>query len=360
MRGEPVDSTRGGTKESERTASRKKEHVDLCVGEDVTFRGKTTGLERFELVHNALPEIDLEDVDPRVRFLGKECRFPLIINSMTGGYEEAERINRELAEACCETGIALGLGSQRQAMESERFHESWRVARKAAPSVPIFGNIGAPEVAGNPPIEQLRRLIDMIEADGLAVHLNPLQELMQPEGSPRFRGVLHGIEELVKALPVPVLVKEVGAGLSADVVRRLTDIGVRHIDISGAGGTSWSGVELLRSPSGEIDDPFWDWGIPTADAIEGARSICEETGSVLIASGGIASSRDLGIALALGADMVASARPMLKTLMSLGSNALVEMIRTWERHLRYAMFLTGSVDIPAMRNAQLRRVRSAH
>jgi len=340
---------------SGRTSSRKKEHVDLCVGDDVTFRGKTTGLERFELVHNALPELDLTDVDTTVEFLGKSCRFPFIINSMTGGYEEAERINRELAEACEETGVAMGLGSQRQALESDRFHDSWRSARKGAPSIPMFGNIGAPEIAGLRSTDGLRRLIDLIEADGLAVHLNPLQELMQPEGTPAFRGVLSGIETLVREMPVPVLIKEVGAGLSSDVVRRLIEAGVRHVDVSGAGGTSWSGVELLRSPSGDVDDPFWDWGIPTADAIAGARTLCNEHGIVLIASGGIASSRDIPVAIALGAHMVASARPMLKRLMSGGVDGLVETIRTWERHLRYSMFLTGSADVSALRNAPLRR-----
>lgn len=337
------------------TSSRKKDHVDLCVHQDVTFRGKTTGLERYELVHNALPELNLEDVDASVEFLGKRCSFPLIINSMTGGYEEAERINRELAEVCEQTGIAMGLGSQRQAMESGQFHESWRAARKAAPSVPMFGNLGAPEIAKKPHLNDILRLAELIEADGFAVHLNPLQELMQPEGTPAFRGVLEGIERLVKELPIPVIVKEVGAGLSADVVRRLIDVGVRCVDISGAGGTSWSGVELLRSPSGEIDDPFWDWGIPTAEAIMEARSVCEEHGATLIGSGGIATSRDMQTAIALGAHMVASARPMLKTLMENGKEALTDFLQTWERHLRYAMFLTGAADIPALRNARLRR-----
>lgn len=329
--------------------------MDLCVEQDVTFRRKTTGLERYELVHNALPELNLADVDPSVEFLGKRCAMPLLVNSMTGGYEQAERINRELAEACQEVGIGMGLGSQRQGMESDRFHESWRAARRAAPSIPIFGNLGAPEVAKNPPMDALLRLTDMIEADGFAVHLNPLQELMQPEGEPNFRGVLAGIERLARELPVPVIVKEVGAGLSAGVVRRLIDAGVRCIDVSGAGGTSWSGVELLRSPSGEIDDPFWDWGIPTAQAIADARTLCEEHGVTMIGSGGIATSGDMAVALALGAHLVASARPMLKTLAERGRNALVDLLRLWERHLRYAMFLTGSPDVAALRNAPLRR-----
>ena len=340
----------------DKTSSRKKDHIDLCVEENVTFREKTTRLERYELLHNALPELNLEDVDPSVPFLGKVCATPLIINSMTGGYDEAERINRELAEVCEETKIALGLGSQRQAIESDRFHESWRAARRAAPSIPIFGNIGAPEVAKGIATDKILELIDLIEADGFAIHLNALQELIQPEGEPRFRGVLNGIERLVRKLPVPLIVKEVGAGLSADVVRRLLDVGVRHIDISGAGGTSWSGVELLRSLDREINDPFWDWGIPTADALIAARPLCEENDALLIASGGIATSRDVPISIALGAHMVASARPMLKTLMEHGQRQLADFLQNWERHLRFTMFLVGATNIVSLRNASVREI----
>ena len=340
----------------EATPSRKKDHVDLCVGEEVTFREKSTGLENYEFVHNALPEINPDDVDTSVSFLGRECALPLIINSMTGGYEEAEQINAQLAEVCQELRIPLGLGSQRQGIENDRFHESWRVARRRAPSIPIFGNIGAPEVAAGVETGVIQRLIDMIEADGFAIHLNPLQELMQPEGEPRFRGVLEGIERLVRELPVPVIVKEVGAGLSGDVVRRLLDVGVGYIDVSGAGGTSWSGVELLRSPEREWDDLFWDWGIPTAEAVIEARPLCENAEAFLVASGGIASPRDVPVAIALGAHMVASARPMLQALMSGGQTRLTNLLRGWERYLRQVMFLVGTSNIAALRNARLRGV----
>ena len=338
------------------TPTRKKDHVNLCVDEDVTFRRKTTGLERYELLHNALPELNLEDVDPSVTFLGKDCTAPLIINSMTGGYAEAKRINRELAEVCQERKIALGLGSQRQATESDAFHQSWQVARSVAPSIPIFGNIGAPEIAEGIAIDKILKLADLIEADGFAVHLNPLQELMQPEGNPQFRGVLNGIEHLVRELPIPVIVKEVGAGLSADVVKRLLDVGVRHIDVSGAGGTSWSGVELLRSPDRETHDSFWDWGIPTAEALIAARPLCEKGHAILIASGGIATSSEIPISIALGAHMVASARPLLKILIEQGQRKLVELLQNWELHLRYTMFLTGATDIESLRNAPIREI----
>ena len=292
-----------------------------------------------------------------VQFLGRTCRLPFLINSMTGGYREAEEINRGLAEACEATGIALGLGSQRQALENERYHESWRAARSAAPSVPIFGNIGAVEVARGVSSGDIMRLAELVEADGFAVHLNPLQELMQPEGETSFRGVLAGIERLVRELPIPLLVKEVGAGLSADVVRRLIEVGVRHIDISGAGGTSWSGVELLRNDQkGPSDEAlFWDWGIPTADALVAARELCDESETTLIASGGIGSEREMGVCFPLGASMVAAARPFLARLRSDGVEGLVEEIERWGIYLRKIMFLTGSPNLSSFRGAKLTR-----
>lgn len=336
------------------TSGRKRDHVELVVGRDVTFRSKTTGLERYDLEHDALPEIDFGDVDASVEFLGRRCSMPVLISSMTGGYADAERINRELAEVCEELRLPMGVGSQRQALESSSQHESFRVARRVAPSIALFGNIGGAEIAGVAGATEVRRLAELIEADGFAVHLNPLQELMQPEGNPQFRGVLAGIERLVRELTIPIIVKEVGAGLSADVVRRLLDAGVRYIDVAGAGGTSWSGVEMLRRSDGSDDDDFWDWGIPTADAIVGARPLCDASGATLIASGGITSPREAVIAIALGAHMVGSARPFLKTLVDEGSDALHLRLANWHKHIRAAMFLTGSSTIAELRTARLR------
>jgi isopentenyl-diphosphate delta-isomerase len=333
------------------TSSRKKEHVELCVREDVAFRAKSTGLERYELEHDALPEIDFEEVDPSVEFLGRRCSMPLLVSSMTGGYPDAERINRELAEVCEDLRIPMGVGSQRQALESDAQHESFRVARRVAPSIPIFGNIGGAEIARGAGVDDVRRLAELVGADGFAIHLNPLQELMQPEGNPRFRGVLAGIERLVRELGIPIIVKEVGAGLSASVVRRLLDAGVRIVDVAGAGGTSWSGVEILRSD--DPDEAFWDWGIPTSDAIIAARPLCESAGATLVASGGISSARDVTIAIALGAHMVGSARPLLTRLIDGGQDALRTTLAAWRRHLRGAMFLVGATDIDALRTRPL-------
>ena len=337
------------------TSGRKKDHVDLCVGENVAFRSKTTGLERYELLHNALPELDFDEVETSVEFLGKICSMPLIIGSMTGGYEDAQRITLELGEVCEELRIPMGVGSQRQAIESDSQLDSFRSARRAAPTIPIFGNLGGAEVARSPDRDTIRRLADLIEADAFAIHLNPLQELMQPEGTPTFRGVLAGVERLVREMEIPLIVKEVGAGLSADVVRRLLDVGVRYIDVAGAGGTSWSGVELLRRSDRSDDAIFWDWGLPTADAIIEARPLCDEAGAVLIGSGGITGPRDMAVALALGAHIAASARVLLKTLMEEGQESLFRLLISWRRQLRGMMFLSGSADVEALRRATLRR-----
>ncbi|MBS1910511.1 MAG: type 2 isopentenyl-diphosphate Delta-isomerase [Bacteroidetes bacterium] len=333
--------------------------MELCVREDVAFHAKTTGLELFELEHNALPELDLEDVATSVTFLGKECSMPLIVGSMTGGYSEAERINRELGEVCETLRIPMGVGSQRQTLASADYVESFRAARRAGPTIPLFGNLGAAEIARGVDVDAVRRLSEMVGADAFAIHLNPLQELMQPEGTPRFRGVLRGIESLARSLEIPLIVKEVGAGLSARTIARLLDAGVRIIDVAGAGGTSWAGVELLRRSDAAADGTFWDWGIPTADAIAEARTLCENANAVLIASGGITSPREIAVAIALGAHTTAAARPLLKTLLEEGQPALHAMLAQWGRQLRGMMFLTGSATIAELRSAPLRRLDRA-
>lgn len=333
------------------TSSRKRDHVELCVERDVTFRGKTSHLELYELEHCALPELDFEEVDPSVEFLGRRCSMPVLISSMTGGYSDAERINRELAEVCEALRIPMGVGSQRQALESSAQHESFRVARRSAPSIAIFGNIGGAEIARTADVDAVRRLAELIDADGFAIHLNPLQELMQSEGNPQFRGVLEGITRLARGLGLPLIVKEVGAGLSGSVVRRLLDAGVAYIDVAGAGGTSWSGVEILRRSDGLDDESFWDWGIPTADALIAARPLCDEAHATLIASGGIATARDAAVAIGLGAHMVGAARPFLKRLVEDGPDALRTTLELWRRHLRAAMFLTGSRTVAELRRA---------
>jgi isopentenyl-diphosphate delta-isomerase len=336
------------------TTSRKKQHVDITLRKDVGFRQKSTGLERLEFVHNALPELNLADVDPRTVFLGREIALPLMVSCMTGGYPDAQGINRSLAAVCEEVHIAMGVGSQRQALEDTHYHRTFSIVREVAPSIPVVGNIGAAEVATMKDPSAAQRLVDLIRADAFAVHLNPVQELLQPEGNPEFRGVLEGIRLLVRSLPVPVIAKEIGAGLSAGVVRRLLDVGVRYIDVAGAGGTSWAGVEALRRKDRTAAGLFWDWGIPTARAVQEAAALRRKGHSfTLIASGGVASGLDAAKCIALGADLAASARPLLTAVINGGQRGLRALLESWAFQIRGAMFLTGSARLTDLRSAAL-------
>ncbi len=346
-----------------RTSSRKQQHVALALTKEVAFRAKSPGFEQWDFLHNALPELDAGEIDLSAGFLGKRIALPLIISSMTGGYREALRINRQLAEVCAELGLAMGVGSQRQALETEQFHRSFSIVREAAPGIPIFGNLGAAEVARLKDAEPILRLVELINADGFAVHLNPVQEYLQPEGNTDFRGVLDRIAMLVRALPVPVMVKEVGAGISAPVARRLIDAGVRWIDVAGAGGTSWAAVEVHRRRSlrsGFTGAVFWDWGIPTAEGIRTVAALRREVPDLhVVGSGGIRSGLDAAKAIALGADVVAVARPFLRALATGGPSALRRSIAAWSAELRGAMFLTGSRTIRELQQQHLIRREEA-
>ncbi len=349
-----------------KTSSRKQEHVDLTVTKDVGFRAKTTGFERWEFLHNALPELNFSEVDPSVLFLGKKMALPLFVSSMTGGYKDAERINLQLAEVCREKKLGMGVGSQRQALENSEFHRSYSIVRKAAPEIPLIGNIGAAEVARLRDVGPVIKLAEMIQADAFAVHLNPLQELLQPEGNPEFKGVLRGIEMLVRNLRIPIIVKEIGAGISASVAKRLLGVGVSIIDVAGAGGTSWAGVEILRRgktaksaarkiPSNkDFSTSFWDWGIPTVDALRQVCSLKNQFPTLaVIASGGINGGLDIAKAMAFGANMTGMARPLLKTLEMYGTAGLLSFVSTMELELKGAMFLTGSKSIDELQHQQL-------
>lgn len=336
------------------TSSRKKQHVKLALTRDVGFKAKTTGLEHLEFEHNALPEIDLSEVDLSTDFLGYHLSYPFLISSMTGGYEDALRINRQLAEVCNECGIALGVGSQRQALEQTQFHRTFSVVREVAQKIPVIGNLGAAEVAQLQDASPVQRLVELVRADAFAIHLNPLQELLQPEGNTAFRGVLNGIALLARELSVPVIVKEIGAGISGAVARRLIDAGVRYIDVAGAGGTSWAGVEILRRRGRNIGERFWDWGIPTATAL---RDVVQLKGlapdMTILASGGISSGMDAAKCFALGADIVGSARLMLHTLTIQKKRGLRQLVQDWAEELRAVMYLTGSRTIHELQKAKL-------
>lgn len=334
--------------------SRKQEHVELCVGSSVAHRAKTAGFERVEFVHNALPELDFAEVSTATTFLGKPASFPLMVSCMTGGYADAERINGALAEVCHTLAIPMGVGSQKQAIGNADYHESFRVVRRAAPHIAIAANIGAADIAHASTRNAIPALLDLVQADALTVHLNPLQELLQPEGTPAFRGVLHGIEQLAAQLSVPVIVKEVGAGISARVARTLLNAGVAVIDVAGAGGTSWAGVELLRNSNRAAFEEFWDWGIPTVDCLLDVAPLKQQHSFSLVASGGITSGIHIAKSVAVGADMGAAARVLLATLMERGQQALHEQLATWQQQLQSVMFLTGAATIEALQTTPVR------
>ena len=233
-----------------RTSERKKNHIDLCLNEDVSFHKKSSGFECYEFEHYAITELRLDEIELKTRFLGKKVEYPFMISSMTGGAAKAGEINIELARAAGELNIPIGAGSQRQALESTAFHDTYKVLRKYAPKVPILGNLGAAEIVSSKNVvDDIKLLTDLIEADGMIIHVNPLQELLQSEGTPDFRGLLKAIGKITSSTSIPLIIKEVGSGINRRAARELLNAGVRGIDVAGAGGTSWAAVELKRKRS---------------------------------------------------------------------------------------------------------------
>lgn len=327
-------------------SKRKFEHIQIALEQDVHFKNKTPGFEAYQFIHCALPEMNFGDVCTETEFLGKKLTFPLMITAITGGYPEAVEINRQLAVACQEKGIAMGVGSQRQILEDDSYLDSYGIVRKTAPDCVIIGNIGAEQVAEIKDLSVYQRMIDLIEADAMAVHLNPLQELLQPEGRAKFKGVLAGIERLVEGVKVPIIVKEIGCGISETVAKALVDIGIVYIDVAGAGGTSWAGIESFRETENHMALKFWDWGIPTAKSLEMVSRI---PGVRMIASGGIDNGIVMAKALALGAELCGGAMVFLRVLRDKKVECLISLLRLWQKELQVTMFLTGSRKIRDLR-----------
>lgn len=321
------------------TGSRKADHIRINLEEDVRS-GLTTGLERYHFVHQALPEVNLEDVDTRLSLFGRQLQAPLLISSMTGGTEEAGTINRVLAEAAQETGIAMGLGSQRNALEHPETASTFQV-RDIAPNILLLANLGAIQLNYGYGVAECQQAVDMIEADALILHLNPLQEAVQPEGDTRFEGLLAKIETICKALTVPVIAKEVGWGISEKTARQLANAGVAAIDVAGAGGTSWSQVEMHRAQSdsqARLAAAFLDWGIPTADAIQQVRRAAP--GIPVFASGGLRTGLEIAKCIALGASLGGMAGPFIKAAVQ-SLEMTVQTIREVEREIQVTMFASG-------------------
>jgi isopentenyl-diphosphate delta-isomerase len=326
---------------------RKADHLDLCATDEVAFRERTTLLEGVRLIHQSLPELSVDEVDTTVRLFGKTLRAPIIIAAMTGGHERAGEVNRALAGIAERRGYGFGLGSQRAMKTRPETAWTYRV-REAAPNVLLLGNVGVVQ-ARELETREVAAMVADVGADALCVHMNPAMELIQPGGDRDFRGGLATFERLARELPVPVIGKETGNGISRETAQALHRAGVRHVDVSGAGGTSWVGVETLRADavSRAVGESLWDWGVPTAASV----AYCAAEGLVTIATGGVKSGLDIARAIALGATAGGIARPVFQALTEGGAERAEAFLEAVERELRAVMLLCGARDLAALRKA---------
>ncbi|MDF2387649.1 type 2 isopentenyl-diphosphate Delta-isomerase [Nostoc ellipsosporum NOK] len=338
----PINSTQ--------TQSRKADHIRICLEEDVQFHQTTNGLERYRFTHCCLPELDRHDIDISTTFLGKYLSAPLLISSMTGGTEQAGIINQRLAEVAQHYKIAMGVGSQRVAVEKPQVAATFAI-RKYAPDVLLFANVGAVQLNYKYGLDQCLQIIDMLEADALILHINPLQEFIQPRGDTNFRGLLDKIANLCIKLPVPVIAKEVGNGISAAMAEKLIAAGVTAIDVAGAGGTSWAKVEGERGENAlqrTLGNTFADWGIPTAECITSIRAIAPDV--PLIASGGLRHGLDVAKAIALGADIAGLAMPFLQAAV-LSEAALHDLAEVLIAEITTVLFCTGNATLHQLKHS---------
>jgi isopentenyl-diphosphate Delta-isomerase len=327
---------------------RKREHIDICLNENVRGTFISTGFEHYRFKHRAVPEIDFEQIRTETRFLGKRLKAPFLISSMTGGTGEAGSINRRLAELAESRGWAMGVGSLRAAVEQPELAATFEV-RKYAPSIPLLANLGAVQLNYGFTAEHAMRAIEAVQADALVLHFNSLQEVFQPEGNTNFRALLAKVEELCRTLPVPVGAKEVGWGIDGESAYRLAEAGIAFIDVAGAGGTSWSQVEKHRSRDPirrAAAEAFADWGNPTAECVREVRERLPD--ALLIASGGIATGVDAAKAIALGADLVGLGRALLRPATS-AAGALDQLGEQAELELRAAMLGIGAATLDELK-----------
>ncbi|RJS87924.1 type 2 isopentenyl-diphosphate Delta-isomerase [Candidatus Bathyarchaeota archaeon] len=338
-----------------RIKKRKTDHIYICLNEDVEAKKITTGFEDIFFIHRALPELNLEEIDLTTEVFGYKFSAPIMISSITGGAEEAIKINASIAEAIEEFGLGMGVGSQRAALENPNLRRTYTIVRKKAPNAFLAANIGASQIIRDYGIKELEKIVEMIEADALIIHLNPLQEAIQPEGEAFYLGALRKIRQIAESLDVPIIVKETGAGISAEDAKKLEEAGVAGIDVAGAGGTSWAAVEWYRAHqrgdhlAEEVGKEFWDWGIPTAaSVIEVAQSV----DIPIIASGGVRSGLDIAKAISLGADLAGFALPILEPAVK-GSEKVKEKIKIVIQQLRTSMFLVGACSIERLKGAPL-------
>lgn len=335
---------------------RKADHIKINLEQDVRS-ALTTGLENYHFTHEALPELDLSRLDTSLKLFGKTLASPTLISSMTGGTDEAEIINLRLAEAAQECGVAMGVGSQRAAIEHPEQAKTFQV-RRVAPDILLFANLGAVQFNYGYGVDQCRRAIEMIEADALYLHLNPLQEAVQDAGDTNWVGIAKKIEEVCKKLEVPIIAKEVGWGISEKTAKVLADCGVQAIDVAGAGGTSWSQVEMYRAPdefTRRLAATFVGWGIPTADAILNVKRAVPEM--IVFASGGLKDGLDIAKCVALGATLGGMAGQFLKAA-AISTEQAVEMMKLTQRQIEVTMFTCGAGTLPSLMDKKLVAIKS--
>ncbi len=332
------------------TQTRKADHLRICLEDDVQFCNLTNGLDKYRFNHSCLPEINLSEVDLNTNFLGKTLNAPLLISSMTGGTEKAKMINSRLAVAAQKHGLAMGVGSQRIAVENPDVAHTFAV-RSLAPDAILFANLGAIQLNYTYGIEQCLKVVDILKADALILHLNPLQECIQFNGDTKFKGLLAKIKQLCQQIDVPVIAKEVGNGISASMTTKLIEAGVDVIDVAGAGGTSWAMVESERAENNlqrRLGRTFADWGISTADCIVQIRQ--QYSDLPLIASGGLRDGMQVAKAIALGADLAGLAFPFLQAA-SESESAIDELIELLIAEIKTVMFCTGNENLSQLKRS---------
>jgi len=341
----------------QRLLARKDDHILLSLQPDSQYRVKTSWFEYVEFVHVAAPEMNMSDAALTTEFFGFKLRAPLMISGMTGGTQLAKKLNLIFARVAEDMGIAVGVGSQRAALEAPEVRDTFSVVREVAVSVPVVANIGASQLAEGLSLDAVEDIVDMVDADAIAVHLNPLQEALQPEGEARYAGLLERLRELVERAPVPVIVKETGAGISRETAEKLAAIGVKGIDVGGAGGTSFARIEGIRALL--KDDPlllqlcedFSEWGIPTAASILEVRAATNTL--LVVATGGLRNGIDAGKALRLGADICGFAYPVLRATMEGGYQGALNYVRRVIEGLRRVLFLTNSRNLNELKKARI-------
>ncbi|WP_373539160.1 type 2 isopentenyl-diphosphate Delta-isomerase [Chamaesiphon sp.] len=330
------------------TVQRKAEHIRICLESDVQFQTQGSGFDRYQFQHSCLPELDYQQLDLTTNLLGKQLGAPILMSSMTGGTNQAKEINYRLAEVAQAYNLAMGVGSQRVAIEQPQVADTFQV-RQVAPDILLLANLGAVQLNYKYGIDECRRSVELLGADALILHLNPLQECIQPHGDTNFKGLLDRIASVCQQLPVPVIVKEVGNGISAQMATQLIAAGVSAIDVAGAGGTSWAKVESERAQTAlqrRLGTTFADWGIPTTQCITSIREISPTI--PLIASGGIRNGLDIAKAIALGADVAGLALPFLQAA-DISSTAVAELVEILQAEIQTVLFCTGSANLSALR-----------